>query len=68
MMTCRSSGYICSGQGAEKWRGEVMDQMSQREHQLDKSLLVSFELPESFDLHQSASRVKSRDWEWVENS
>lgn len=26
-------------QGAEKWRGEVMDQMSQREHQLDKSLL-----------------------------
>lgn len=35
-----------------------MNQMSQREHQLDKSLLVSFELPESFDLHQSASRVE----------
>lgn len=27
-------------QGAEKWRSEVMDQLSQREHELDKSLLV----------------------------
>lgn len=26
-------------QGAEKWRGEVMDQLSQREHELDKSLV-----------------------------
>ena len=54
-------------QGAEKWRSEVMDQLSQREHELDKSLLVGLVgmagfVVGSWKLWAKMGKGKGRKW------